>query len=214
MQRTHNKSKAEAEKTVLPKNCFVEKVKNWVWLIVIITVVSIVYVIVTSSARKPVYSSISTSFPQVGKLQNVTLTRCPYCPGFLDAQGRCNISECPVYSPNWGKPLERQSIPVKQVLIKQLALEVGASEGKSSVVIQSVYGGGNGEKAKLHAGDRIYRFNGRKVRSVKQFKSIVARAKPESNVRIQVIRNGEKIDSFVRIGEGEMEGVSLPKTRG
>lgn len=200
--------------TVLPKDCFVEKTKNWLWIIAIIIVAATVYAIVTSSAQEPVYSSTGESLPQGGQFQNATLKRCPYCSGFLDAQGRCNVRECPVYSPNWSKPLNWQGIPVKQVLIKELALEVSASEGKGSVIIHSVYGGGNAEKAGLRVGDRICRFNGRKVKGVKQFKSIVARAKPESNVRIQVIRNGEKIKSSVCIGEGEMEGVTLPKTRG
>lgn len=214
MYRIHKKTEDGAGETVLQKDCFVEKTKNWLWIIVIITVGAIVYVIVTSSAQEPVYSSTGLSFPQGGQFRNAALTRCPYCPGFLDAQGRCNVRECPGYSPNWGKSPNRQGIPVKQVLIKELALEVGASEGKGSVVIHSVYSGGNGEKAGLQVGDRLYKFNGHKVKSVKQFKSIVARAKPESNVEIQVVRGGRKIKSVVMIGEGEMEGVTIPKTRG
>lgn len=210
MYRMHKKAQAGAGETVLPKDCFIEKTKNWLWVIVIIVVGAIVCAIVASSGQEPVYSSTGRSLPQGGQFQNVTLKRCPYCPGLLDPQGRCNVPECLIYSPNWGKLSNRQGIPVKQVLIKELALEVGASQGKASVVIHLVYGGGNGEKAGLQAGDRICRFNGHKVKSVKQFKSIVARAKPESNIRIQVIRNGEKIKSSVRIGEGEMEGVTMP----
>ncbi|MHC4172423.1 MAG: PDZ domain-containing protein [Planctomycetota bacterium] len=198
----------------MPKDCFVEKAKNWLWITGIITVGAVVCVIVTSSAQEPVYPSTGPSFPQGGQFRNAALTRCPYCPAFLDVQGRCNVRECPIYSPNREKSSSWQGIPVKLVLIKQLALEVGASEGKTSVVIHSIYGGGNGEKAGLQAGDRICRFNGHKVKSVKQFRSIVARAKPESNVRIQVIRGGRKITSVVIIGEGEMEGVILPKTHG
>ncbi|NIP54526.1 MAG: PDZ domain-containing protein, partial [candidate division Zixibacteria bacterium] len=45
--------------------------------------------------------------------------------------------------------------------IKELALEAGASQGRGSVIIQSVYVGGNAEKAGLRVGDRIVRFNGR-----------------------------------------------------
>lgn len=214
MYRIHKKTEPGADETVLIKDCFVEKIKNWIWITVIIIVAATVYAIVTSSGQEPVYSSTGLSFPQGGRFQNAALKRCPYCPGFLDAQGRCNVRECPIYSLNWGKPANWQGIPVKHVLIKELALEVGASEGKGTVVIHSVYGGGNGEKAGLQAGDMICRFNGRKVKSVKQFKSIIARAKPESNIRIQVVRNGEKIKSVVMIGEGEMERVTLPKTRG
>jgi S1-C subfamily serine protease len=100
------------------------------------------------------------------------------------------------------------------LLIKELALEVGASQGKGSVIIQSVYVGGNAEEAGLRVGDRIVRFNGRNIKNVKQFESTVARAKPEANVKIQVIRDNKKIESIVIIGEGEMEGVTLPATRG
>jgi S1-C subfamily serine protease len=124
-----------------------------------------------------------------------------------------------MYSPNWPKnsttprSISVRGIPVKHLLIKELALEVGASQGKGSVIIQSVYVGGNAEKAGLRVGDRIVRFNGRNIKNVKQFKSTVTRAKPEANVKIQVIRNKKKIKSIVIIGEGEMEGVTLPTTQ-
>lgn len=214
MYRVHKKTQTSASKTVIPKNCFAENTKSWLWVIMIIVVAAVICAIVTSSGQQPAYSAARQSLPQVGQFRNVALKLCPYCPGFLDAQGRCNVPECPVYSPNWGRMTSRQGIPVRQVLIKELAMEVGASEGRSSVIIHSVYVGGNAEKAGLQAGDRIYRFNGRKVRSIKQFKTIVARAKPESDVKIQVRRGQKKIKSVVMIGEGEMEGVTLPRTRG
>jgi serine protease Do len=102
-------------------------------------------------------------------------------------------------------------MPVRRVLIKELALEVGASQGKGSVIIQSVYPGGNAEKAGLQVGDKLMRFNGRKVKNVKQFESIVARAIPESYVQIKLFRDNEKIKTTTMIGEGEMEGVTVPK---
>ncbi|MFC1675459.1 S1C family serine protease [Planctomycetota bacterium] len=34
--------------------------------------------------------------------QRVAATACPYCNGILDAQGRCNQTRCPIYSPDWG----------------------------------------------------------------------------------------------------------------
>lgn len=135
-------------------------------------------------------------------LQNTALARCPYCPGFLDAKGGCNVSECPIYSPSWGKSSSLSDIPVKQILLRELAIEVGASAGKSSVIVHSIYTGGNGQKAGLRVGDRILQFNGRKVKNVKQFQSIVARAKPDSKIKIQAIRNGREIKSVVMIGEG------------
>jgi len=206
MYRTHKKAETRASGTILPRDCFAEKTKSWLWIIIIIVVGAIVYAIVTSSGQEPVYSSTGESLPQGGQFRNAPLTPCPYCPGFLGAQERYHVRECPLYSPNWGESSNWQGIPVKQVLIKELALEVGALEGKGSVIIHSVYGGGNGEKAGLQAGDRIYRFNGRKVNSVKQFQSIVARAKLESDVKIQIIRNQKKLKSVVRIGEGKWKG--------
>ena len=214
MFRMHKKAEPGTSETVSPRDCFVEKTKSWFWGIVIIIVGCIVYAIVTSSGREPVYSSASQPLPQGGQFQNAALANCPYCPGFLDAQGRCNVSDCPIYSLNWGKISNLQDIPVRPMLIKELALEVSAMEGKGSVVIHSVYGGGRGEKAGLRAGDRICRFNGRKVKDVKQFRSVVARARPESDIKIQVIRNKKEIKSVVRIGEGQMEGVTIPNTLG
>lgn len=214
MYRMHKKAEARTSETVLPEDCFVEKTKSWLWVIVVIVVGCVVYAIVTSSGQEPVYSSASQSFPQGGQFQNVALGRCPYCTGFLDARRRCNFPECPIYSPNGGKISNLQGIPVRQVLIKELALEVSALEGKGSVIIHAIYSGGRGEKAGLRAGDRICRFNGRKVKDVKQFQSVVARAKPESDVKIQVFRGSKKIKSVVRIGEGRMEGVTIPNTLG
>jgi len=211
MYRVYKKAKGRRSETILPKDCFGNKVTNWPWIVGVVIVGAVVYAIVTSRRHELVYSSRPRPLQQDGQLQNVALIRCPYCPGFLDAQGRCNVPECPIYSPNRPKPSNWQDIPVRQVLIKELALEVGASEGKGSVVIHSVYGGGNGEKAGLQVGDRISQFNGHRVKSVKQFRGIVARARPESHVKIEIIRNQKKIKSVVRIGEGELEGVTMQK---
>jgi membrane-associated protease RseP (regulator of RpoE activity) len=215
MYHAHRKSGTSVGDKITQMNCFVEKTKSWFWTIIILVVGAVVYAIVTSSGRTPAYSAAGQSFRQGGQFQNTALTQCPYCPGFLDSQGRCNVRECPIYSPNWGRTsTSPRSIPVRRVLIKELALEVGASEGKGSVIIQSVYVGGNAEKAGLRIGDRIVRFNGRNIKKVQQFKSTVTRAKPEANVKIQVIRNKKKIKSIVMIGEGEMEGVTAPTTQG
>ena len=99
---------------------------------------------------------------------------------------------------------------MKKVLIRELASEVAATQGKSSVIIQSVYIGGNAQKAGLKAGDKIVRFNGRNIKSVNQFQSVVALARPESTVNIKVIRDGEKVKATVFVGEGEMEGAIHP----
>jgi hypothetical protein len=165
-----------------------------------------------NAIRCPIYSPNWGNNLQVG---NVAVTKCPRCAkGILDAQGRCNQKGCPLYSPDWGKTITNpKRIPVKQILIKELALIVAASEGKGTVVVQSVYINGNAEKAGLKADDRITRFNGRKVKSVKQFQSVVALASPETNVKVEIIRNGKKVKSIIMVGEGEMEGAIPPPTR-
>ncbi len=211
MYRTRKNSQAASDQALLPDGCFESKAKYSLRILGIIGAVAIIYAVIVLSYRQgPVYSATGLSFPQGGQLQNVASVKCPYCPGFLDHQGRCNLRACPIYSPNWGKASSSKGIPVKHVLIKELALEVGASEGKASVVIQSVYIGGNAEKAGLKAGDRILRFNGRNLKNVRQFESVVARAKPEAEVKIEVLRKTEKIKTLVMVGEGEMEGATLP----
>lgn len=203
-----------------PMDCFIERIRNLFWIMIVFMFGAVVFAIVTSSRqRQPVYSNTAVSIPQGGQFRTIALSYCPYCPGLLDAQGRCNSRRCPIYSPDWGKTSTTPgsittvgNIPVKHVLIKELALEVAALEGKSSVIIQSVYTGGNAEKAGLKAGDRIVRFNGRNIQNVKQFNSTVIRAQPEAYVKIQVIRNEKKIKSSVMVGEGEMEGVTVPTT--
>lgn len=210
MHQAHKNSGTSVGEKITPMDCFVEKTRNWFWIIIVVFG-AIIYAIVTSSGQGAAYSTAGRSFPQGGQFQNTALTQCPYCPGLLDSEGRCNVRECPIYSPNWGKPATSNDIPVRTVLIKELALEVGASQGKGSVIIQSVYPGGNVEKTGLQVGDRILRFNGRKVKDVKQFQSIVTRAKPESQVKIKIVRDNEKIKTTAMIGEGEMEGVTVPK---
>ena len=210
MHQAHKNSGTSVGEKITPMDCFVEKTRNWFWIIIVVFG-AIIYAIVTSSGQGAAYSTAGRSFPQGGQFQNTALTQCPYCPGLLDSEGRCNVRECLIYSPNWGKPTTSNDIPVRRVLIKELALEVGASQGKGSVIIQSVYPGGNVEKTGLQVGDRILRFNGRKVKDVKQFQSIVTRAKPESQVKINIVRDNEKIKTTAMIGEGEMEGVTVPK---
>jgi len=148
-----------------------------------------------------------------GRIVTVALRRCPYCPGFLDAQGRCNVPECPVYSPDFGQPANAQAVALGGKLIKEVAIEVVGSAEKGGVIISSVYLGGQAEKAGLQAGDRIYRFNGRRVKSLEQFQSLAARAKAETDVKVRILRGTKKMKLTVRIGEGEMEGVTIPSPK-
>lgn len=255
MYRLRRKFRADIKEPLPLDECFATETKYWFWISAVLIAGAVIYAITTSYSQRTVYSSVATSFPQGGQLQTIASTKCPYCSvGVLDAQGRCNVIRCPVYSSNWGNNLpvgkvvvtrcprcakgildargrcnqkgcplyspdwgktitNSNKIPVKQILIKELALIVAASEGKGTVIAQSVYINGNAEKAGLKTGDRIIRFNGRKVKSVKQFQSVVALASPETNVKIEVNRNGEKVKSIIMVGEGEMEGAIPPTTR-
>ena len=209
MYYRHKKSEARGG-TIPPSDCFAEKIRSWLWILGIIVIGAIIATIVASSSQGPGGPSTSQApSPHVGA-QNVAFRQCPYCPGYHDTQGRCNVPGCPVYSPNWGMSLESQGISPKPLLIKELAMEVSASAAGGGAIIHSVYIDGNGEKAGLRAGDIIFRFNGRRVRNAEHFQSLVSQARPESNIRIQVIRNMRKIRSAVMIGEGEMEGVTIP----
>ena len=213
MYRMHKKSRPDNNLNSQLQECIAVQTKYWFWILAVLVAGSVIYAITTSYDQRTVYSSVAESYPQGGQLQTIALTKCPYCSGFLDAQGRCNVKGCSLYSSNWGMSSSDDGIPVKNVLIRELALEVAASQGKSSVISHSVYIGGNAEKAGLKIGDCIVRFNGRKVKNVEQFQSIVARARPESNVKIEVVRDGEKVKSIVMVGEGEMEGATPPPTK-
>lgn len=124
----------------------------------------------------------------------------------MDINGRCNQKGCVLYGVG-------KMVPVKAQLVKELAMTVGASQGKDTVIVQAVYGSGNADKAGLKVGDRITRFNGRKITSVKQFLATVARAAPEAMVKIEVFRLEKKQTLKVMVGEGEMEGAVIPPVK-
>lgn len=102
--------------------------------------------------------------------------------------------------------------PVSQnrAVIRELAMEVNTLVQQQAVLVHSVYGGGWAEKGGFRIGDVIFRFNGRRARNIDEFRGLIARAMPESPVMVQVIRNGRRITLMVMVGEGEMEGVTIP----
>lgn len=102
--------------------------------------------------------------------------------------------------------------PVSQnrAVIRELAMEVNTLVQQQAVLVHSVYGGGWAEKGGFRIGDVIFRFNGRRARNIDEFRDLIARAGPESSVMVQVIRNGRRITLMVMVGEGEMEGVTVP----
>lgn len=215
MYRKTKKSSIDLDPNARPPDCVAAETLYWFAALGILVAGGLVYAFSSREKPEPIYSSVANVTPVGGQLQTIALTQCPYCPGFLDAQGRCNMQGCPNFVPYRPMALAQQAtttgpIPVKKVLIRELALEVAPTEGKSSVIVQSVYIGGNAQKAGLKARDRIVRFNGRKIKNMAQFQSVVGRAAPEATVKIDVIRNGKKVKGTVMVGEGEMEGATPP----
>ena len=210
MYRSPKKEETNAGEAQGVKECYATKVGKRLMVLGVIVIGAFVFGFVSSPDPGPVYSSVDISVPRGGQFQSIAFEKCPYCPGLVDSQGRCNFLECPIYSSNFGKSPPSNNIPVKKRQIKEMALEVIASQGKGSVVVFCVYAGGNGDKAGLKAGDRFWRFNGHKVKNIKQFQSVVTRARPESKIKIQVIRGEEKINMVIMLGEGEMEGAIIP----
>jgi len=96
------KKSSRESRTVLIEDCFAEKAKNWLWILGIIVVLVIVFSIVRFSGQHNSYFGDSQAGKNISPVEDVAFSPCPYCGGMLDAQGRCNIPECPFYSPDWG----------------------------------------------------------------------------------------------------------------
>lgn len=202
-------------------DCFAEKSKSWIYVLAFVIISVLLFGIINlfNNPTCPV-----TQFNNMA--QPVALKACPYCNGgLLDRQGWCNIPECKIYSPDWGRVINpmppdvtntlptdvvKKAIPTKPVLIKQVAMEVAPSAIGQGVVVHSVYGGSWAQKAGLEPYDFIINFNGQKVKDVEQFQVLVTKAKAESAVKITFIRDNKKYESNITIGEGEMEGAVKP----
>ena len=102
------------------------------------------------------------------------------------------------------------TLPAKNIVlessvpIQSLAMQVNTLPNPKRVIIHSVYGWGPARGAGLQVGDRIYRFNGSRVRSLDHFKSLVARAGPRGSVPCQVIRRGKRIRSVITTEPGRI----------
>lgn len=208
------KTKPVPEAESLPDDCYGKEAKIWLWLLGLGIAGTAVYVVVmfTGQNRSPLRADRLQPRHVAGPARLAALTQCPYCPGYLDAQGRCNVRECPIYSPNWGKgpATGKKSTVQEPVQIKELALEVMDLSGNGPVVVHAVYAGGVADKAQLREGDILRRFNGRKVANLEQFQAAVARAAPESKVKVEATRNEQTKQFVVMVGEGEMEGAVIP----
>lgn len=208
-----NKNAEKKADPIGPEDCYARQAGVWIWLLGILIVVITLYVVFSypGSGRRARKSGQGSGQPAVSSaVRPVAMPVCPYCPGYLDSQGRCNVPKCPIYSPRWGTQSVAMTTPTDGVQIKPLAMEVTELPDLGGVIVHAVYAGGFAEAGGLREGDLIRRFNGRRVRDLEKFQSFVALALPESNVKIQVLRNNEKQSCTVMVGEGEMEGAVVP----
>lgn len=207
MYPIYDKETALNEVTPMPEDCYAAKARNFYWVLGVLFL-GVIAFLVTKYSGGEAAPTLDSAVQQYAKV--VAYSPCPYCPGALDSQGRCNVRDCPVYSPDWGKKAAQDpDARDKVILIRELAAEV-ATVAEGAVIIHSIYIGGNAQKAGLLKGDIIINFNGRTVKKASQFRKIAALAKPESYVDMEYIRDGEKFRSKIMIGEGEMEGVVKP----
>ncbi len=192
-----------------PEDCFAEKAGRWIYLLIAVAAVVLIV-----SARTTMQHAAQRRKKAASLVASpVAFDPCPYCRGLLDFLGRCNLPECPIFSPNWGQktaaaaPRKAES---KSVLIKELAIEVNAVPRFNGVGVRAVYAGGWGDKGGLKARDMIVNFNGEKVENIQQFQGLVAKAAPETPVKVEFLRAGEMRGANVMVGEGEMEGAVKP----
>lgn len=216
MYPMRDKEIISAEVPQVPEDCYAAKARNFYWVLGVLFLGVIAFLVMKYS-ESGTAGAMNTSVKQYATA--VAYSPCPYCDGMLDSQGRCNVRDCPIYSPEWGTtPQPAANVTPtgpapealdKVVLIKELAAEV-ATIADGAVIIHSIYIGGNAQKAGLLKGDIIINFNGRAVKKASQFQQIAAQANPESYVMVEYIRDNEKFSTKAMIGEGEMEGVIKP----
>lgn len=179
----HKDNKATIGEERTPDNCFAEKAKNWLWLLVVGVVAATIYAVAAFSGRNTAGSSTAGMSPQYDQVRNVA------------------------FGPQNGYAV-RTPIP-----IQELDMEVHASALEPGVIIHAIYGRGRAERAGLQPGDTICRFNGRRVRDIRQFQALVDRADSRSSIRIQIIRNQKRMNAAVWIGDAGAAGPGMPAGR-
>ena len=210
MHPYYDKNSLDTDIMATPEDCFAEKARNFYWILGILLIGVLSFLIVKYLDGNKT-ASVSSVVEQYANANTVAYSPCPHCSGSLDSRGRCNVSGCPLYSPNWGKAQTAATAPSadKTTLIKELAAEV-SSVVDGGVIIHSIYVGGNAQKSGLLKGDIITYFNGRAVKDSKQFQRIVSLAAPESFVSVDYLRDGQDFTLKVMIGEGDMDGAVKP----
>jgi len=90
-------------------------------------------------------------------------------------------------------------------LIEEIGMEIVGVQGAGARVT-GIMGNSFAAKAGMKTGDIIIKFNGTKVRNAEQFNQLIAKAPPEAEAQIVVLRSGRTKDLLVMVDEGEMDG--------
>lgn len=205
------KKKIFKEVDPIPEDCFIKKTNNYVWIFGMLVIGMFIYMVMEFTTLNTVNALKPKSGTTASFIQNVNYTPCPYCDGFLDSQGRCNVSDCPVYSPDWGKaqpaaagnisPAPQGSINANQenvTLIKELSAGVVSIVG-GGAFIHSIFNGGNAQNAGLQKGDIITKFNGYPIKNVQQLQQILAVSNPAFNIPIEFVRDGVLYSTMISL---------------
>ena len=94
-----------------------------------------------------------------------------------------------------------------QNLDKELAasFHYGRTEG---VLLGDVLADGPAAKAGLKSGDIVVRFNGKPIKNANQLRSVVAATKPNTNVQVEVFRDGKEQTFTVHVGLLDQEALA------
>ncbi len=103
------------------------------------------------------------------------------------------------------------------VSIQDLSDDLAGSFGYPSTdgaLVGDVVDDGPAEEAGLRTGDIISRFNGKPVEGVDQLRLAVASTRPETQVSVEIFRNGKSKQLRVELGELEAEDAAVRATGG
>ncbi|MFC1522237.1 PDZ domain-containing protein [Elusimicrobiota bacterium] len=117
-------------------------------------------------------------------------------------RGPCH--SCHPYSPK-AAPVANK---FKTVLIKEVGMTVG--DTAQGVFVAQVYKNSWADKGGVMHGDIIAGFDHRRVKNLKKLQKLVLAANPEKTVAVKVKRGEKTMKLNVMIGEGELEGVTIP----
>lgn len=228
----------EGEKAADGSFCAKKGLLPWVWILGILVLVVILFAVFGHDAPSPhriaeawgepektikllnqqvVYGNQVVAWSQGGRS-----FACPNC-GWrgtrlaIDSSGNYICPQC-FYRPfQRNVPLGRGAAAITSaspqvILVKELGIEV--VDTQRGVLVAQAYGGSWAEKGGLKHGDIILKFNHRGVSNTAKFQKLVQSAPPERRVPVKVSRVGKTVKLNVIVGEGEMEGVTLPGQAG